>query len=1154
MPSNLLSKIDACSNIKSIPTPILALYLIRQQTKKLRLVILPEHENATQLLDEIQAFSPDTGNFVLFPEWDSRPEYQISPSVEVQSKRLFVLFRSINSPENLTIITSLSAIGQYLPPPEYLSDFSEVININDEINIQSLALKLVSSGYQRMDLVNAPGTFSIKGNIVDIFPASQNLPARIELFGDLVETIKSFDINTQRSIDPMQKLYITPVREISFSSEGIKLFKERLKDYCDQNSVKKDLRIQTTEFIDNSLYFPGVEYYLPFFYNKFSTIYDYMPGDVEIINVDDYLFNPEPIQRDEMAEEEDVVPFPLESFFINKDALLDLVNKKKNRSFYSIEFENEEEKKLRTFSLKDKVWLQNSFKHEINNAKREGKDFVEVIKQHYLENEQKGVSTIYTCHTSSQAQRLLFLINKFTNKIHIDEGSSLLDTVDKVSDGLEPTICISDLSEGFIVNAPPVCVLTEHEIFGEKQKNIQPVKSVDAFLSVFQELKENDYVVHSKHGIGIYRGLKKMSIEDIENDFFQIEYADGDLLFVPIYRLNTVQRYIAQGGTHAKLDKLGGTTWNKKRSKVRKATMDLAHELLKLQSERKTKRGYSFSANDEMFLKFEAEFEYEETQDQLRSIKDVVDDMESDRPMDRLICGDVGFGKTEVALRAAFKAAKDGKQIAMLVPTTVLAFQHYQVFKSRLTNYPVSVELLTRFKSPREQYQIIERLQKGEVDIVIGTHRLLSHDVRFNDLGLLIIDEEQRFGVKHKEKIKEFSANVDVLTLTATPIPRTLNMSLIGLKDISVITTPPINRLPIKTFVSKFSNELIRKAVLFEKRRGGQVFFLHNRVQDIPELHEKLKQIIPEAKIIVAHGQLNEKELEEKMLTFYHKEADVLLCTTIIESGLDIPNANTIIVNRADMFGLSQLYQIRGRVGRSPKRAFCYLLLPSHFTIGKAAVDRIKTLQTFTELGSGFNVASYDLEFRGAGELLGSSQSGFIEDIGLEEYLRLLEEAVENIKGMEVQEELDTEISINVPAFIPEFYIKDITQRLYFYKKLSNSQNEDYLKDIESELIDRFGPLPEELKNLLNVIRIKQFLKPLRVTSVRIGNNKLVYAFDNTTNILPEKIVELVTKMPKKFKITPEMKLISNIDDNDWRSAIREVNQFITLVGGNHEA
>ena len=1144
---------NSASSVKSITIPVMALYLLKERKTNTRLIVFPEQENALKLYEAIKAFKPDSDDFILFPEWDSRPEYQTSPSIDVQSKRLFALFKALNSPEHLTIIASTSAIGQYLPPVEYMSDFSEIISVENELDIGELSLKLVSSGYQKTDIVTIPGTFSIKGNIIDIFPASQELPARIELFGDIVETIKLFDPGTQRSAGQTNKIYITPVREISFSKEGIRLFKERLKLYCDENNIRKNLRTQTIEFIENGLYFPGIEYYLPFFYDKMSTIYDYLSDNREIINVDDYLFNPDSIPEEETMEE-DLVPFPLKAFFIEKENLIKLTQINRTKSFYTIEFETESEKDQITTSLKDKTWTQNILRHDINNAKRENKDFLDVIKTHHFEEQQNGRSIIYTCNTLSQAQRLLFLLNKFTTDIVIDEEASLLDILDQASSKAINRIIISSLAEGFILSEPSVSVVSETEIFGEKQKSIQPSKPIDAFLGVFQELKKNDYVVHSKHGIGIYRGLKKMTIDGIENDFFQIEYEDKDLLFVPIYRLNTVQRYIAQGGSHVKVDKLGGLTWNKKKSRVKKATMDLAHQLLKLQSERNLKKGYSFSSNDEMFLKFEAEFEYEETPDQLRSINDVFQDMESSKAMDRLICGDVGFGKTEVALRAAFKAAKDGKQVAMLVPTTVLAFQHYQVFKKRLQNYPVTVELLTRFKSPKEQYQITEKIKNGEIDIVIGTHRLLSKDVHFGKLGLLIVDEEQRFGVKHKEKIKEFSANVDILTMTATPIPRTLNMSLIGLKDISVITTPPMNRFPIKTFVSKFSNELLRKAILFELKRDGQVFFLHNRVQDLPELHQKLKEIVPEARIISAHGQMEDKELEQKMMAFYNKEADVLLCTTIIESGLDVQNANTIIINRADTFGLSQLYQIRGRVGRSTKRAYCYLLLPLHFTIGKMAIDRIKTLQTFTELGSGFHVASYDLEFRGAGELLGSSQSGFIEDIGLEEYLRLLEEAVEDIKGEEKQEDLDIEISINIPAFIPETYIKDITQRLYFYKKLSNVQNKEQLKDIESEFTDRYGLVPEDLKNLFSIISIKQHLKPLRVTSVKIGNNKLVYTFDKSTKILPEKIVELVTKMPKKFKITPEMKLISNIDDNDWRSAIKEVDKFITLIGGVYEA
>jgi len=710
------------------------------------------------------------------------------------------------------------------------------------------------------------------------------------------------------------------------------------------------------------------------------------------------------------------------------------------------------------------------------------------------------------------------------------------------------TICVSPLNKGFILEEERLAVITETEIFGEKKRTIKPpAKTSDVFLNVFKELKEDDYVVHSQHGIGIYRGLKKLNIEGIENDFFQIEYAGGDTLFVPVYRLNTVQKYVGKGA-EARLDKLGGITWNKKKAKAKRSAMELAEKLLKIQAERRSRKGFRFSPSDEMFMQFEAEFEYEETPDQLKSINDVIDDMEKQTPMDRLICGDVGFGKTEVAIRAAYKAVKDRKQVALIAPTTILAFQHYQIFNKRFKGHPVNIEMLTRFRTAKEQKAISGKIQKGEIDIIIGTHRLLSSDVKFFDLGLLIVDEEQKFGVKQKERIKELAPNVDIISMTATPIPRTLNMAFTGLKDISLITTPPINRHPIKTFVAKFSADLIRKAVLTEIKRGGQIFFVHNRVQDLEELYQRLAEIVPEARITTAHGQMDEKELEQKMLSFYNQEADILLCTAIIESGLDIPNANTIIINRSDMFGLSQLYQIRGRVGRSSKLAFCYLLIPSTFSIGKAAIDRIKTLQRFTELGSGFNVASYDLEFRGAGELLGSSQSGFVDDIGLEEYLKLIEESVQHIKGEEHIEEVDTEIAVNTPAFIPETYINNITQRLYFYKKIANAADQTDLSDIEAELKDRYGAVPEEITNLFSLMTIKQHLKPLRVTSVKIGGGKLVYTFDKSTNIMPEAIVELVTKMPHKYKLTPEMKIISNINDKNEINAIKEIKDFISLV------
>jgi len=1132
MVSEIFSRIDGSKNVRSIPRVGVALYLARSQPKSgIRVVICPTEDNAKEIYDLANSFTDKTADLIMFPEWDSKPEYQNSPSIDVQSQRLSTLFRIMNSSGRLTIFTSINAISQHLPPQEYITDFSDVITTGGEIAIDKLAVDLVSCGYERGDLVEAPGAFSIKGNIIDIYSPSEVSPARIELFGDVVESIKTFDPTTQRSTGTLEKFFIAPVREISFSKHSVSLFKEKLKEHSDQKGIRKDVRSKTIELIENGVYLPGAEYYLPFFYDKLETFYDYVPENAEIINVDDYLFNPNIVNDSTVISSEDV-PFPLGLLFIDRESILKTSELRKTKNFYSIEFEDNSD----GISLKDTLKEHSSSKKE--------------LKDYHLSFKDIGTKTIYTCHTKAQAERLFLMLQKIDSTATLDDSNTIGELIDHTDTGT--IICISDTFRGFTIVPARLSVITEDEVFGEKKKALQPQKSIDAFLGLFKELKENDHVVCSQHGIGIYRGLKKLKIDGIENDFFQIEYADKDMLFLPVYRLSTVQRYVAQGGAKAKLDKLGGISWSKKKSKAKKGAMELAHKLIKIQAEKNSRPGYSFSPGDETFTKFETEFEFDETSDQLKSIKDVIDDMEKPLPMDRLVCGDVGFGKTEVALRAAFKAVKDGKQVAILVPTTILAFQHHQVFTKRFKNSSVSVEMLTRFKTPKEQSETVERIQKGKVDIVIGTHRLLSHDVKFYDLGLLIIDEEQRFGVKQKEKIREFASNVDLLTMTATPIPRTLNQTLTGLKDISLITTAPVNRLPIKTFISKFSNELIRKAILFEMKRGGQTFFVHNRVQDIPELYDKLHEIVPEAKITIAHGQMNDKELEKKMLAFYDKKADVLLCTAIIESGLDVPNANTIIINRADMFGLSQLYQIRGRVGRSPHLAYCYLLLPTNFTINRLAIERIKTLQRFSELGSGFNIASYDLEFRGAGELLGASQSGFIDDIGLEEYVRLIQESIRDVKGEGTEPDIEPEISINTPAFIPENYIKSMTQRLYFYKKLSNAKDMDALNEAEEELVDRYGNIPEETRNLFTIVKIKQYLKPLRVTSVKIGNKKLVYTFDRTTQILPEIIVELVTKKPQKYKLTPEMKLISNINDNDWRSAIKEIRDFISLTGGNN--
>ena len=1130
--------------INSATLSTLAYLKTRPDEDAVSIIITPDSVSCEKAFNNIVCLKKETTKVLMLPEWDSAPEYQNSPDQEIQAQRLSSLYSIKNADKDTILVTSIPAIYQMLPPTEYVMEFSTNIDIDSDIDREALSIKLVASGYERTDLVDSIGKFSIKGNIIDIYSPYHDKPGRIELFGDIIESIRFFDASTQRTVSTTKSFVIIPCKEISFSKHSLDLFREKFKEHCDKNHIRKDLREQIIELADNGVYFPGIEYYLPFFHNRTSNIYEYLPKEAEIIFYDEHLFQenfiPEPT--------EDTIPYPLDSLYLKGRFWEDIKTTNKIKKVYSIEFQDGHETK-EAVSFKDDT----NDHLMIKNLKQHGPNATEKLKDFHKEKTELGYRLIYTCKTEHQAERLVFILGEAGKDLRLFKSKTINSMINDPQ-AHSPAICISGLSEGFTIRSKKIWVISEDEIFGEKQKKLESSKTQDAFLNLFKELKLNDYVVHARHGVGIYRGLCKMEIDNIENDYFQIEYADKDMLFLPVYRLSTVQRHVAQGGKKAVLDKLGGLSWNKKRLKAKKATMDIAHKLIKLQSERMLKKGYQFSAPDDLYYRFESEFEFEETDDQLKAINDVISDMESSRPMDRLICGDVGFGKTEVAIRAAFKAARDGKQTAVLAPTTVLAFQHYRIFEKRFRDYPVRINLLTRFKTAKEQKEILGQLEKGTIDIIIGTHRLLSKDIKFSNLGLLIIDEEHRFGVQHKEKMKEMSASTDVITMTATPIPRTLNMSLVGLKDISVITTPPINRLPIKTYVSKFNPKLIRKAVMHEIKRGGQIYFLHNRVMDLEEMHQRLKDILPEAKIITAHGQMNAKELEEKMISFYNKEADILLCTSIIESGIDIPNANTIIINRADTFGLSQLYQIRGRVGRSPARAFCYLLVPSNFMIGKSAIERIKTLQRFTELGSGFNIASYDLEFRGAGEILGSSQSGFIDDIGLEEYLRLIQEAVDEIKGEHSNEEknYEPEISINIPAFIPEDYVSEISQRLYFYKKLSSINSKQDLSTFKDEIIDRYGPQPEEVDNLFSLIEIKLLLKPLNVSSIKIGAGKLVYSFLNTTKVMPETIVGLVTKQPKKYKITPDMKLISNIGDNDWRSAIKEIKEFIRLEEEKH--
>ena len=730
----------------------------------------------------------------------------------------------------------------------------------------------------------------------------------------------------------------------------------------------------------------------------------------------------------------------------------------------------------------------------------------------------------------AQKERLKDLLARFHLPLYEPQST---DEINKtIEESLTTTTSTSliqlfcgTLNEGFEWEKNHQWWITDQEIFGKKAKKVHTSSQHEAFSS-FEQMVPGNYVVHAQHGVGIYKGLVNLEISKIKNDFLLLEYLGGDKLYVPVDQLNKIYQYTAQEGIHPMLDKMGGITWAKTREKVKAATRKLAAQLLQIQAVRMAAKGYAFSPPDELYEEFEATFPFEETPDQERAICEVLANMQEDKPMDRLVCGDVGYGKTEVAIRAAFKAVEDHKQVALLVPTTVLAFQHFETFRKRFENYPTGIALLSRFQSAAEQKITLKKLAKGEVDIIIGTHRLLSEDISFKDLGLLIIDEEHRFGVTQKERTKKLKKLVDVLTLSATPIPRTLNFALTGIRDLSLINTPPENRLAIRTYVTHLDEGAIREALLREMKRGGQIYFVHNRVQSIARMAERLQKIVPEAKIRIGHGQMPEEELEKVMVDFMEHHFDVLVCTTIIESGLDIPLANTMIINRADTMGLAQLYQLRGRVGRSHHRAYCYLLIPQDVLITASAKKRLSVIQRFTELGSGFKIASHDLEIRGAGNILGQEQSGHIAAIGYELYVKLLEEAVMDLKGTSHEEDFDCEVKLPIAASIPDHLVPDTQLRLVLYKQASSLKSEEECYHLKEEWTDRFGNLPYEMENLINLILAKTLARKLKISQISCQGNVYVYQVNRTSPIPTDYFLKQTKTNAKKYKILPDGKFV----------------------------
>ena len=1118
----------------SAPACVLA-ELLRARTGNM-LVITADQEAAEEFCRELGFFAGGAFTPISFPAWDSQPFAPASPHPDISGSRLDTLFRLHGGLARVVVLPVAAAMQRVLPA-RIFNEASCYLVAGEEFERDDLLGRLVKLGYANVPLVEDRGTFAVRGGILDIFPPNFSAPVRIEFLGDTIETIRAFDTLTQRSLQTVEELVLLPSREILLTDDLLADIAPRLKACCDDLDIPADRRRAVLEDLKNAVYFQGIEYLQPLVHAGLETIFDYAPAwplvllDPEAIRAAAASFSEEVASGDSKARAASL-PHSLPGELFLSTGELGAIMADRSRL------------EMSGLALDDSGAVTIAIPCEANTDLR-----VTVSKEttHALEPLahslrgwlDQGFRVLIACHQRPQAERLKELLAPYHVPCLVSEGVF-------PEGGGGVTLLMGEISRGFRLPGSRMVLIAEEELFGKRvrRRGISEVRKKQILASM-AELKPGDHMVHVDHGIALYRGLQHISVGGVGGDFLLLEYAGGDKLYLPIDRLGLVQRYVGPEGSQPGLDKLGGSGWEKSKGKARKSIEELAGELLEIYAQRQISEGFSFSPPDEMYREFEASFAWEETPDQLSAIQDVLADMQHSRPMDRLVCGDVGYGKTEVALRGAFKAALDGKQVAILVPTTILAQQHYETFHERLKEYPVTVEVLSRFRTPKEQKGILERLKKGTIDIIIGTHRLLQKDVAFKDLGMVIIDEEQRFGVKDKERLKTFRAVVDVMTLTATPIPRTLYMSMMGIRDLSIIDTPPVDRLAVKTFVARFSDELIREAVMRELRRGGQVFFVHNRVQTIAKRAEQLAGIVPEARIAVGHGQMGEHELEKVMLEFMHGQTNLLLCTTIIESGLDIPNANTLIVDRADTFGLSQLYQLRGRVGRSSQRGYAYLLIPGESTLTTDARERLKILQDISELGAGFRIATHDMEIRGAGDMLGSRQSGTVTEIGFELYNQMLEETICRLRGEEMVEKVEPEINLKVPAFIPEAYIRDTGQRLVIYKRLTQAENEDDVLDVQNEVVDRFGAYPLATSYLFEIMQLRVLLKRLLVRQIDYDGRNVVISFHPRTPAPPDTIITMMRNEPRKYQFTPDYKLTCAVTGSAFEDILGEARKVL---------
>ncbi|WP_290616385.1 MULTISPECIES: transcription-repair coupling factor [unclassified Arsukibacterium] len=1099
------------------------------------LLIVPDTPSALRLEQELAVFFNDSAWPVLtLPDWETLPYDVFSPHQDIISQRLKTLYQLPRLTQGLVIVP-VSTLLLKISQRNYLEQASFLIEQGQQVDLTALKLQLTAVGYRAVDQVMEHGEFSARGSLLDLFPMGCSSPFRIDFFDNEVDGIRTFDPDNQRSLSQVNAIELLPAHEFPTDKAAIERFRLRYRERFAARNEKESLYQQVTQGI-----FPaGIEYYLPLFAEQTASLFSFLPpgcialsyGDIEH-SANQFWHELKRRYHDRAIDTMRPILQPQE-LYLQTDELFSELN-------------NFSRLKLSRATLPAKTGQDNAPVAELPelNIQHQLKQPLSLLSQFLLTLKQQNGRAIFFVESEGRRESLHQLFNKAG--IRAPEITRLADFANSDADLV---ILVGALEQGaFITSSPPLALISENELFGQKisqrrrRKKSQQVSS-DTIIRNLAELSEGQPVVHLQHGVGRYQGLQVLDAAGISAEFVTIEYAGSSKLYVPVSSLHLLSRYSGSDQEHAPLHKLGNDTWEKARRKAAEKIRDVAAELLDVYAQRAAHQGYAFKIEQEQYAAFADSFPFEETADQQDAITAVLNDMQTPQPMDRLVCGDVGFGKTEVAMRAAFIAVNDAKQVAILVPTTLLAQQHFENFKDRFANWPVRVEVLSRFVSQKQQKAILEDVANGKVDILIGTHKLLQDDIKLHDLGLLIVDEEHRFGVRQKEKIKALRANIDILTLTATPIPRTLNMSMSGMRDLSIIATPPARRLAVKTFVREFEAGLLREAVMREILRGGQVYFLHNDVATIEKMASDLAELVPEANIAIAHGQLRERDLERIMADFYHQRFNLLLCSTIIETGIDVPTANTIIINRADNFGLAQLHQLRGRVGRSHHQAYAYLLTPPPKRLSKDAEKRLEAISSLEDLGAGFALATHDLEIRGAGELLGDEQSGQIETIGFTLYMDMLEEAVTALKegrqpSLDMMLSQQSEIDLKLPALLPDSYIPDVNLRLSFYKKLASAKDESELDDVQVELIDRFGLLPDAAKNLVKLTEFKQQAQQLGIKRIEANAKGGLIEFADKTRVAPAYIIGLIQQQSRIFKLEGGQKLRFTIASPDAKDRL----------------